>query len=62
MWVRLCERCGRPDLTARVEAGDEDVTEHPSWSAPWACRHCGGTEFALMERDEPAPDDWLTGE
>jgi hypothetical protein len=59
MWVRVCRDCERVDLRERWAIPDEAVVKHPAWTAPWTCRACGGSSFALMERDEPAPDDWL---
>ena len=64
MWVRLClnPQCGRMDLRERWEIPDDGVTQHPAWSQPWNCRHCGAPGFALVERGEPAPDDRLAGD
>ena len=61
MWVRVCTAtgCGQPDLTRRWEIAARQMPTHPAWSEPWRCRRCGGSAFALMERDEVAPDDWL---
>jgi hypothetical protein len=59
MWVRVCRGCGQLDLRERWAIPDDVVTAHPAWTVPWICRGCGATAFALAERDEPAPDDWL---
>ena len=61
MWVRICTAtgCGQPDLSQRWEIGARQMAGHPAWLQSWRCRRCGGSEFALMERDEAAPDDWL---
>ncbi len=61
MWVRLClnPRCGRQDLRERWEIPDDGVNRHPAWSEPWTRRRFGVGGFALVERGEPAPDDWL---
>jgi hypothetical protein len=58
VWVRQClnPRCGRRDLRERWEIPEDGVTDHPAWSEPWACRYCGAPGFALVERDESAPD------
>ncbi len=64
MWVRLClnPRCGRQDLRERWEIPDDGVNRHPAWSEPWMCRYCAMGGFALVKRDEPAPDGWRLDE
>jgi hypothetical protein len=59
MWVRVCRDCGQLDLRERWAIADDAVTQHPAWPAPWTCRGCGGSSFALAERDVPAPENWL---
>jgi hypothetical protein len=59
MWTRVCRDCGQLDLREHWAIPDDAVTAHPAWTTPWTCRGCGGAGFALAERDEPAPDDWL---